>query len=261
MNHLAERMKIGKFSLVVPFYRNVAMLEQQVLVWEKYPAAVSIILVDDGSPEDAASIVNTRASVALRSRIALYRILVDIPWNRGGARNLGAQEAQTDWIVHIDIDHVLPPECAASLLEFNADPRRWYRFERYRNGRADETRRKDKIPKDQEFGMIHPHIDSYLCTKALYWRAGGYNEDFSGCLGGGSPFLAELERAGGPPLLAPTSTHLHVYTRSVVADASDHTLSREPGEFARRKAALKGKFKGSNPIRFPWVREDLCTRT
>jgi hypothetical protein len=197
--------------------------------------------VDDGSPEAASEIVRQSASAALQRRIDLYRIQVDIPWNRGGARNLGTYQAQTDWVVHVDIDHVLSADSAKRLLEFQADPHRWYRFERYRNGRADETRRKDKIPDEVAYGKIHPHIDSYLCTRDLYWAAGGYNEDFSGCLGGGSPFLAELERASGRPLMAPPDATLSVYTRDVVPDASDHTLSRDRAEFSRRKAVLAGK--------------------
>ena len=253
-------MRLGRFSLIVPFYRNVGMLREQLRIWEHYPEGVSIVLVDDGSPEDARSIVLEHASAALRGRIALYRIEVDIPWNRGGARNLGTrQAAATDWVVHVDIDHVLPVGTAERLLAFEPDPKRWYRFERFRNGCADETRRKDKIPEDLAYGKIHPHIDSYLCSHELYWKAGGYNEDFSGCLGGGSPFLAELERVAGPPLMAPADAPLVVYTRSVVADASDHTLSRERGEFARRKAAMRGRLKGHRPIRFPWTKQDLCT--
>ena len=251
-------MKLDRFTLIVPFYRNAGMLVEQIRHWELYPAAVALILVDDGSPESAEDIIRQAASPGLIERIALYRIEVDIPWNRGGARNLGTQQAQTDWIVHVDIDHVLPVESVAALLDSDFDPCRWYRFERYRKGRADDTRRKDKIPADQEFGKIHPHIDSYLCTRDLYWRAGGYNEDFSGCLGGGSPFLAELERAGGAPKMAPAA--LHVYTRDVVPDASDHTLSRDRVEFSRRKVALRGRLRGHDPIRFPWTRRDLCIR-
>lgn len=252
-------MRLGRFSLIVPFYRNLMMLRHQIRAWEEYPAEVPVVLVDDGSPEPAREVLLEEASPELLRRVSLYRIGVDIPWNRGGARNLGTLQAPTDWVVHIDIDHVLPALLAARLLEHEVDPRHWYRFERFRVGKADETRRKDKIPEDAEFGKIHPHIDSYLCTRALYWKAGGYNEDFSGCLGGGSPFLAELEKVGGAPLLAPDPVHLLVMTRSVVPDASDHTLSRERGEFARRKAAMRGRFKGHNPIRFPWTKEDLCT--
>lgn len=250
------------FSLVVPFYLNGRMLEEQIRVWEQYPAAVRIVLVDDGSPEPACDIVLAHASVALRERISLYRIGVDIPWNRGGARNLGTVQAQTDWILHVDIDHVLPAGCVQPLLDFAPDPGRWYRFERFRNGRADDTRRKDKIADDVEFGRIHPHIDSYLCTRDLYWRAGGYDEDFSGCLGGGSPFLKQLERLAAPAM-APTDAHLVVWTRSKAEDASDRTLSRDRTEYARRKREKErtGRTRPERPLRFTWSREDLCTRT
>jgi hypothetical protein len=248
---------VGAFSLIVPYYRNPVMLRHQLQAWEAYPAEVSFMLVDDGSPEPAAEVVKAHASPLLRRRISLYRIGVDIPWNRGGARNLGTQQAPADWIVHVDIDHVLPAAFARRLLEFDADPAHWYRFERFRVGRADDTRKKDKIADDVEFGKIHPHIDSYLCTREMYWRAGGYNEDFSGCLGGGTDFLKRMEKIAAPELV-PEPIHLLVFTRSVAPDASDHTLSRD----RTRGKALARKIAGRKPtshIRFPWKREMLCT--
>ncbi len=244
-----------EFTLIVPFYRNSKMLFEQMRHWYQYPDGVRIIVVDDGSPEDARSILRA-APESLLQRIELYRITIDIPWNRGGARNLGAKVAQTDWIVHVDIDHVMPVESAERLLAFNANPKHWYRFERYRKGRADETRKKDALPEFVEFGKIHPHIDSYLCTRAMFWKARGYDEDYSGCLGGGSPFLAQLARVGEVQM-APVC--LHVYTRSVVADASDEHLSRDRAEYAKRKRKkeLTGRVKAENPLRFPWVKQDL----
>ena len=251
-------MRVGAFSLVVPFYRNSTMLRHQLQAWEDYPAEVRIILVDDGSPEPARDVVMAHASPALLERLSLYRIGVDVPWNRGGARNLGTREAQTEWVVHVDIDHLLPAQFARQLLEFEADARRWYRFERFRVGRADETRRKDKIADDIEFGKIHPHIDSYLCTRDLYWLAGGYNEDFSGCLGGGTDFLKRMERAAAPELV-PAPVHLLVFTRSVAADASDHTLSRDRSQGKALQRKIGGR-KPTSHIRFPWNKETLCIR-
>lgn len=250
-------MSLDAFTLIVPFYRNVAMLRAQLDVWEDYPDAIDIIVVDDGSPERAISIIESQASRALMQRLTLLRITTDIPWNRGGARNLGVQEARSEWIVHIDIDHVLPAKCAAALLKFDPRASRWYRFERYRRGQADETRNKDKLPRECAYGHIHPHIDSYLVTRRLFWQIGGYDEDYSGCLGGGSPFLKTLERVAGRPPLAPADVFLEVYTRSVVADASDHTLPRGSREYSQRrtKKEREGNTVPKNPIRFPWVRE------
>ncbi len=246
------------FTLIVPYYRNMEMLRWQIAAWREYPACVHIVLVDDGSPEPARDIVLEHAPPALRSRIALYRIQVDIPWNRGGARNLGAHAAKTDWIVHVDVDHVLPPASAIALTRFTADPRHWYRFERYRVGKADETRKKDAIADHVEFGQIHPHMDSYLVTRAMYWKVGGYDEDYSGCLGGGSPFVKALSREAAVQI-APGQIALHVFTRSKAADASDNTLSRDREEYARRRRLKDagGKTKPTNPIRFPWIQQEL----
>ena len=245
---------IEQITLIIPFYRNVGMLREQMRVLADYPDGWKFIVVDDGSPEPAADIV---ASVAqsVKDRLALYRITVDLPWNRGGARNLGAKQADTKWLLHVDIDHVLPPTCAGELLKFEPNPKRWYRFRRYRKGKADETRMKDKVPRDAEYVEIHPHIDSYLVAKDLFWKTGGYDEDYTGCLGGGSPFLRSLEAIAKVDL-APPKAFLEVYTRSTVADASDHSLSRDRTEYARRRKRKEatGKTRPTNPIRFPWER-------
>lgn len=229
------------------------MLAEQVKAWNEYPAGMRVILVDDGSPEPALPVVQANATDELLTRLQVYRIGVDLAWNRGGARNLGTQQAETDWVVHADIDHMLKPECAERLLAFKPDPATWYRFPRFRRGAADETRRKDALDPSVEYGPIKPHCDSFLCTREMYWRAGGYNEAFSGCLGGGSPFLQMMEQEAKPSLL-PDDIFLEVYTRHTIKDASDFSLSRDTSEYTRRKAKMGGNLKGTNPIRFPWSR-------
>jgi glycosyltransferase involved in cell wall biosynthesis len=236
------------FTLIVPFFRNCAMLELQAKAWADYPGDVRVIVVDDGSPEPAAPIV-------AGSRAEVYRVIPNIPWNRGGARNLGATVASTDWIVHVDVDHLLKAPAARALLAFEPQAGAWYRFPRYRNGPADETRRKDKIPEDATYGRIHPHIDSYLIERSLFWRVGGYDEDYSGCLGGGTPFLKSLERVS-PVQMLPDEISLEVFTRASCPDASDFSLSRDPAEFTRRRKdkEARGDTKPRNPLRFPWER-------
>lgn len=242
-------------TIIVPYYRNPLMLAEQISVWNLYPEGYRFVVVDDGSPEPAVDVITQGATTQTLERLELYRVGVDIPWNRGGARNLGAHVATTPWIIHLDIDHVLPPPCAVELLSFRADPRRWYRFPRHRKGKADATRKKDKIASDVVFGRIHPHVDSYLCTRELYWKVGGYDEDYSGCLGGGNPFLKQLEVAAGVEMM-PEEIHLHVYTRHAIADASDTTLSRSPEEYSRRRREKEraGRTRAVNPLRFEWSR-------
>jgi len=235
------------------------MLKRQVEEWNKYPEGVMVICVDDGSPEPALLTIIAEAKRHCGVTclpLELYRIGVDKPWNRGGARNLGADRATTEWILQIDIDHILPAEIVADLLNFNVDPNRWYRFPRWRVGRADETRKKDKIPNDQEYGEIHPHVDSYLVRREVYWQVGGYNEDFSGAIGGGNAFLHRLESFKHVELLPPP-IRLEVYTRDKIKDASDWSLSRDTTEYKKRRQAVeaKGNPKPKNPLRFPWTRE------
>lgn len=246
-----------EFTLIVPYYRNPLMLVRQINEWIHYPEGVKIICVDDGSPEPAWPIMSEAGPLYFwGNRLQLYRIGVDIPWNRGGARNLGAHVAETEWILHADIDHVLPADAALALLDFQPSPKHWYRFPRFRKGKADETRKKDKVPDDCEYGEIHPHVDSYLVRRDVYWQVGGYDEDFSGCLGGGNMFLHLLEKHQPSELLT-TPIRLEVYTRSEIADASDCTLSRDKEEYTRRRRdwIKRGCPKAKNPLRFPWTRE------
>ena len=251
---------LNELTIIFPFYRNVEMLKRQVEEWNKYPEGIKVVCVDDGSPEPALPIINRNLwPVALRcdiDRVQVYRIGIDVPWNRSGARNLGAHVATTEWIIHVDIDHILPADAAVDLLAFAPNPKRWYRFPRWRVGRADDTRKKDKIPDDQEYGEIHPHVDSYLVRKEVYWDVGGYNEDYSGAIGGGNPFLRRLE-AAQPVDMLPAPIRLEVYTRDVIKDASDWSLPRDPSEYSRRKRIIERdpNKKPKNPLRFPWTRE------
>lgn len=251
----------AQITYVLPYYNQPKMLLHQLLAWTHYTEenwrALKIIVVDDGSPVSAESVMREnpiRLQTFKPDPITTYRIDVDIPWNRAGARNLGSHVAETEWLLHTDTDHVLSAPMAAALTERlpTLSKKKWYRFARVRVGAADETRKKDKIPDDCAFGEIKPHIDSYLCQRLLYWKVGGYDEDYSGCLGGGSPFLKQLEAAAAVEVLPEV---LHVHTRHSVSDASA-ALDRDTNEYTRRRKAKEraGNTKAKNPLRFPWHR-------
>ncbi len=236
-----------ELTIILPYYRAPLMLKKQLQVVNQYPKGVKVIVIDDCSLEQASDVVTKEDNVCL------YRILDNIPWNREGARNLGSMLATTDWIIHMDIDHVLLPDCVNRLLQYLLNKNKWYKFPRYRVGKADFTRNKDNIPREREYGEIKPHIDSYLCTKEMYWKAGGYNENYSGCLGGGGPFLKRMTLVNGEYSLLPKDIFLHVYTSERIKDASVWDLSRDKTEFKRRKK-IYGIDKAENPIRFNWCK-------
>lgn len=251
--------RVGQVTLIIPYYRSPLMLEEQLKVVIWYPVKFRTVVVDDCSPEPASEVFDRffkgrdQEARDYGDLIKLYRIEDALEWNREGARNLGATVAETEWIMQIDTDHVLPAVCAKRLLETEVSARHWYWFTRYRVGQADETRRKDAIPDEQKYGQIKPHLDSYLCTKAMYWKNGGYNEDYVGCLGGGGPFLKRMRMVGGEPVLLPDNIRLEVHTRHSVPDASVRDLSRDKAEFKRRRVKI-GTEKPKNPLRFKWSR-------
>lgn len=253
------------FTLVLPFYRQEQMLRKQFASWCEWKRETkerfNFIIVDDASPEPAEPIyVEFRVHSETMPRGELYRIDKDIPWNRSMARNLGTKMAATDWVIHVDTDHVIEYDSAEALVkkfEHATPTNQWYRFERRRIGAADETRKKDAVADDASWVKIHPHIDSYLCTKTAYKRAGGYNELFGGVLGGGSPFLKEMEKVNGAPAVLPIE--LHVHTRHSIPDSSERTLPRDPAAFKKRKQeimASRGTLKYSEKewLRLPWHR-------
>ena len=248
-------------SMIVPYYRQPEMLRKQLETWAEYGIAreyLHTIIVDDCSPEPAEPIVRgyLGATYGL-SRIQLYRVLKDVPWNRSMVRNLGSRVATTKWLLHVDTDHIMPPESMHALTRQigSYNPGFWYKFRRFRVGKADDTRNKDLIPRHLEFGEIKPHVDSFLCTKALYWQVGGYDPDYAGCLGGGGAFLRQLKVAGRECIADP-NIHLHVYTRDKVPDSSIRTLNRNTEEYGRRRRVKEraGNTKVTNPIRYKWER-------
>jgi hypothetical protein len=250
-------MSLAEITMIVPYYRQPKMLEKQLETWARYApftlATMRIIIVDDCSPEPALDVIPDHYPTPLE----VYRVLVDIPWNRSMARNLGSQQAVTKWLLHVDTDHILPPESAdhlaAGIQVYN--PAHWYKFRRFRVGRADDTRNKDLIPREAKFGEIKPHVDSFLCLRELYWKVGGYDPDYAGCLGGGGAFLRQL-KAAGKECLAPSNVRLHVCTRDIAPDSSIHTLDRDTSEYGRRRRIKEraGNTKVTNPIRYPWER-------
>ena len=240
---------MSDLTLIVPYYSQPDMLQAQLAVIRGYPVGVRVIIVDDGSPIPVK--IDKRTLRHCKATVSLYRIVDDIPWNRGQARNLGAYQSQTDWIIQVDTDHILPVTCLDNLLsKFNPDIDHWYRFPRIRIGKADTTRQKDSIPDNQSKGKIHPHQDSYLIRRDWFMDS-PYDERYSGCLGGGTPFLARMTQLHGEPLLLPDNIHLEVYTMDKVKDASV-TLDRDRTEYTRRRDRIRDA-RPEKMICQPWV--------
>ncbi|MGE0724811.1 MAG: glycosyltransferase family 2 protein [Alphaproteobacteria bacterium] len=220
-----------RLSFVIAYYDNPAMLAEQYRVWSTYgdeaKAAIEVCLVDDGSPRwPAVEVPRPPGLPALR----IFRFLEDRPWNQDAARNLGAHMARHPWLLCTDMDHVVP---AATLDVLLAQKNKGlvYTF-----GRVDAPGLTPTLGPD---GRPKPHPNSFAMTRALFWKVGGYDEAYSGrgVYGTDGMFLARargwasFHRLADAPLIR--------YPRTVIADASTTTLSRERTDLKREIAAEK----------------------
>lgn len=231
-------------TLVLPYYRNPAMLQTQQAAWASYPAELRaqlhVIVVDDGSPKYAAASVYQPIEGLASQR--LYRIGIDVRWNWIACRNLGMAEAPTAWVLMTDIDHVLPVETLEYILTAPLHPSHVYRFSRV------------DAPKMTPY---KPHPNTWLMTRAMFDAIGGYDERFSGFYGTDGEFRGRVTATARAVVLCPQV--MVRYSRDVVADASTtHYGRKEPQDNTNvsRIRKEREKIAGWRPLRltFPWER-------
>ncbi len=197
-------------SLVFAYYENSSMLELQWKEIAKYPASlkheIEVIVVDDCSPATPASEVAMPQNLP---RHSIFRLDRDVRWNQDAARNIGAHEALSPWLLLTDMDHVVPKETLAQLVTMDKDPSVFYTFSRIKFATGDRR---------------EPHPNSYFMTKELYWAIGGHDEDFAGIYGKDFLFRKRAHRFTDEVMLhdAPIA---RVGT-TMVSDAGTRTISR-----------------------------------
>lgn len=239
----------GPLVIVMPYYENPGMLSYHYYEWACWLPSLGnhfqFIIVDDGSPEHPAGNVPRPDDL----NIQIYRVLEDRPWHQHGARNLGAYVAPDDcWMLLTDMDHMLVSYSALALLAIleTLDQRKAYMLSRIEADTLLPTLGKDGKPK--------PHPNSFVMTRDLYWRIGGYDEDFCGIYGTDALFRSRLPL--GPTLDIP----LIRYWRDLVPDASTNGLPRKEGRDPRAKEKVmrakqrEGRQGQITVLNFPWER-------
>lgn len=228
-------------TLVMPYYDNPEMFVTQQQQWRDFPnplkARLRVIVVDDCSPRWPA-LPNLLRDTGVN--LQLYRTLVDVRWNWLFCRNLAMAKAETEWALMTDMDHVLRPKVFARLLEHELDPRFAYRL-----SRVDAP----------NMTPYKPHPNTWLMTRALFDRVGGYDETFSGFYGTDGEFRDRVVATAGVVVMLP---HEMVrYERTVIADASTTTYTRkEPDDKANVRRIIAERRPGWKPKRlsFPYER-------
>lgn len=215
------------FTMIVPYYENPRFFERQIVNWSRLPVELrrfmSIIVVDDGSPENPAGDV-------LRSvhceNVRLFRVLKDVRWNWLAARNIGAHKADTEWIMLTDMDHVLTVETLRTLVYGKHDPEIIYRFSR----------------REHDGKAIHPHPNSWFMTKKMYWKIGGYDETLSGFYGTDGEYRRRCAKTAFIRIM-----HDELVRHEYVGDSSTIRYKRKQPEDAAVKKMIRARGPGWRP--------------
>lgn len=220
------------FTLVLPYYRNPGMWQLQLERLSEFPESIRerlrVIVIDDGSPKEKLQAPTTPPPFAL----TMFRIEVDVRWNWIAARNIGAHHAETDWLLFTDIDHLVPWKTAKRIVEGYLQADTIYRFQRvnYPDG-----------------SPYHPHPNSWLMTRPMFDKVGGYDERFSGFYGTDGMFRDRCEAAArGVTIL---KEKLERVDREVQADASTRTYARKQPEDREAVPRIRSEIAASGDLK------------
>lgn len=245
---------IEPLRIIYPYFDNPGMLAMQVQNWNRFEGelrdAVRIIVVDDCSKLSPLHLLQ-----ACKAPVRAYRLQTRWAWNMHQCRNIGAKEAckkeENLWMFMSDIDIMLTPEMAYTMMNRKLDPGRHYTMER------------TFAP---HFADRKTHVNTFLVKHAAFWQVNGYDIDLTpiggGGYGGDNQFRRQLAA------IAPTA-HLDDvvvvgYGRRsrdgspVVADADTQSLDRASWHEKYVKALARKKRTGDmrsvHPIRTAYTR-------
>jgi hypothetical protein len=106
-------VKNSLVSIVIPAYNCEPYIRQTILsAFHQADAQTEIIVVDDGSTDDTAAVLNELLQAWPRLRVIRQE-------NRGvsAARNIGIEHARGEYIMFLDSDDMLCGDCVHSCLE------------------------------------------------------------------------------------------------------------------------------------------------
>ncbi|MBO6881502.1 glycosyltransferase [Winogradskyella sp.] len=199
-----------KITYVLPIYtqqENLEAFHHLLNTYQKYSEdikrAIHFIFVDDCSPVP----VTIPKDVTLN--YTLVKVQDDIPWNQGGARNLGVHLAKTSKLILTDLDHTFSEEGLKQLIR-RPQPEHFYVFRRI----------------NEEGEEVVSHYNTFFCNKSLYFKSLGVDECFAGNYGFEDIFFVDIQRRLGTKFLKFKSHPVH-HMEHKNSDNPQHSLPRD----------------------------------
>jgi len=235
-------------TYITHFYNNQENIDSVISLLRYYEAMdpwlldqIQFVIVDDGSPIEY-------EIPDLDLNLTWLKIREDIPWNQGGARNLGAVYAKSDKLFLTDLDWQINEEALRFMVEKKRLGRTAYKI--------------------REAGRKKGHSNMWFISRARFLRFFGYDEQFSGGHGGEDYFFYRIQKYHGthfrymPERCFSTNRSRQ---QEIDLEKSYHSLKRDPsrndpiGERVRREIRTYGAEQGYSRIflNFTWeVKED-----
>lgn len=236
-----ERSQVPKHvTLIYPYYEAPQFFAEQLRRWRQMPAIgrlayVSIIVVDDGSPNHPADEVVQSVGLPVVPGLRVFRIHQDVPWNWLAARNIGAHEADHGWLLMTDMDHVVPPETLEAVIYGVHHTDTIYGFSR----------------REHTGAAAMPHANSFLLTREMYWTWGGYDEALSGHYGTNGDAYRRMAKVAKMAILTDV-----LERHEFVGDSSTTQFARKlPSDAAAVKKLVSMRGSGWRPkvLSFPYA--------
>lgn len=168
----------NNITIIQTYYNERFHLETQIERWNHFKTPVNIILIDDGSQKEPAENVLREHTINDNINFSLYRVTEDIGFNSHGCRNLGANLAQSNWLLFLDIDYTLQPLHLERLQNETLDLNSWYELNAKFQGRGD----------------TYIALNQFLIPRKLFLDSGGYDESFVPFHYGDRELLSHLEK-------------------------------------------------------------------
>ncbi len=236
-------------TYITHFYNNQENIESVISLLRHYETMdpwlldqIQFVIVDDGSPV-------TYDIPAFDLNLTWLKIREDIPWNQGGARNLGAVYAKSDKLFLTDLDWQVNEEALRFMVT------------KPRLGRT--------IYKIREDGRKKGHSNMWFISRARFLRFFGYDERFSGGHGGEDYFFFKIQQYHGSHFrYMPQRCFSTNRSRAEQIDLkrSYHSLVRDPsrndeiGKKVRHDIATYGPEQGYSRIFLNFTWEILTDR-
>ena len=141
-------------SAIIPVYLNEDTLIENLDRLKFNDQVTEVVCVFDGYKPDTEMLWRIKARGA--KPVFIYP---DIPWGNSRARNIGAINSENDWLLFLDVDHVIENKEVKDL-----DKKNVYKFKRVLN-------------------KTEWHCNTLLMHKDAFFSVGGYYEGFCGNYG------------------------------------------------------------------------------